>query len=149
VRISVAGLLAGLALVACKKSEESTTRTNLAKLGLTFESPVPVTVDDVSADAQTIIGARLEFAIVVEPIEPTTLDAAKEKTKMFEPVKLDSETLPDGFALWHESKISAHPTFFAEVDRKIGNNWFRCSASGTEAGQRMTLALCKSLRAAK
>jgi hypothetical protein len=119
----------------------------LPKLGLTIDAPGEVSVGDAIVGEGHMLQGSGVGALNVEVGKPQTLDEAKEDAKLFSPANLKTETLADGWAMTFENKGSMGTNYWVDVRRTIDGKLYKCSTTGSDAGQSAAaLAACKSLR---
>ena len=148
-------------LVGCKKKEDNVGSsakateskaaagpTKLPKLDLQIDVPGKVEVGDaIMGDGHMLQGAGVGAMTVEIAEKPQTLEEAKSDAEMYTPKNQKDEKLADGWALSFENTGSMGKNYFVEVHREIGGKAYKCSTTGSNAGQAAAvLAACKTLR---
>ena len=87
-------------------------------------------------------------AMTVEVADkPQTMEEAKSDADMYTPKNLKAEKLADGWLVTYDNKGSMGANYFVQVQREIAGKTYKCSTTGSEAGQAAAVvAACKSLR---
>lgn len=139
------------AIAACSSSKAADTKaaaTKLPKVGLQIDVAGEVHVGDAIMGEGNMIQGETIGAMQIEPMKtPKPLDEEKSDADMFSPKNLKTEALPDGWVVTFDNKGSMGANYFVSVRRDIGGKSYKCSTTGSDAGQaKAVLAACKTLR---
>jgi hypothetical protein len=131
-----------------KKSDAAAAPVKLPKLNLQIDVAGETNVGDAIMGEGNMIQGESVGAMQVEIMKtPKSLDEEKSDADMFSPKNLKAEALPDGWVVTFDNKGSMGANFFVSVRRDIGGKSYKCSTTGSDAGQaKAVVAACKSLR---
>ena len=122
--------------------------TKLPKLNLQIDVPGKVEVGDaIMGEGHMLQGSGVGAMTIEIAEKPQTLAEAKSDAEMYTPKNQKEETLADGWALSFENTGSMGKNYFVEVRRDIGGKTYKCSTTGSDAGQAAAvLTACKTLK---
>jgi len=150
-RLSIV-LCAAVSMFAGCKSKDSeaapAAALELKKLGLHVDVGGETNVGDAIMGDGVMIQGETIGAMQIEAMkEPKALADEKSDADMFSPKNLKTETLPDGWVVTFDNTGSMGANYFVTVRRDIGGKSYKCSTTGSDAGQaKAVVAACKSLR---
>ncbi len=130
------------------KAAESKGPTKLPKLGLEVDAPGgPEVGDAIMGEGHMLQGSGIGAMTVEVAEKPQTMEEAKSDADMYSPKNLKTEKLADGWLVTFDNKGSMGANYFVQVQREIGGKTYKCSTTGSDAGQAAAVvAACKSLR---
>ena len=130
------------------KAAESKGPTKLPKLGLEVDAPGgPEVGDAIMGQGHLLQGSGIGAMTVEVAGKPQTMEEAKSDADMYSPKNLKTEKLADGWLVTYDNKGSMGANYFVQVQREIAGKTYKCSTTGSDAGQAAAVvAACKSLR---
>lgn len=140
---------------ACKGKEgggsskaESKGPTKLPKLGLEVDAPGgPEVGDAIMGEGHMLQGSGIGAMTVEVAEKPQTMEDAKSDADMYSPKNLKAEKLADGWLVTFDNTGSMGKNFFVTVQREIAGKTYKCTTTGSDAGQAAAVVTaCKSLR---